>query len=1066
MSAPQPGGADNPPQPAAELRLAVAFTGGVSLAVWMGGMAREMNLLLAASRIRRGESVADTSEQGTKVRDRYAALLELLNVDCSMDVLSGASAGGINAVILGLANVQRFDLDGLRELWFDEGSLGNLLRDPADKQQPASLLYGDKVLLQGLRTGLAKLAGPPPRNPAAGEDPTRVFITTTLLTGEASRFTDEYGTLVFDTDHHGLFSFTSAQLTPDNVPALALAARCSASFPLAFEPGFIPIGTDGGDAHPDMAPFTSTERTQFAADGGLLANRPLGPALQAVFDRAADRDVRRVLAFVVPMVGGGAKPAAQFTLADTPGLAAALAADVGAVQAQTISADLTAIAAHNQQVRARNDARQQLAVLGAQRERLGALFYRRYRARRADSIARAASDEVMKRMTVGRRAPDGRPVGFGANSRDAWDAANRAAEKALAPDLPGIGDYDGMNAAGREALDEGRATVLAVLSRAYRLISSAQSKRALGELRARASEAMPDRPEPSQADTFTRALGVAPQAPAAVPGVATPAVPGAATPRAQAATAAHALMDANMAARPARQPWRDLATVVIELRGLLVAPGAPAPPSAGAAGSAGGSAGEFVWDLLNYLTGSAGGNSADIVAARLFDLHVARYAMQPDGVLADQALELVQMSSDTRTCLDRRTLAEEKLTGLALRHFGAFYKASWRANDWMWGRIDGAGWLVHLLLDPRRLRQLASEFEDPASFRKDLRAKLEQIAGGPAPPGVWEPFPPQEGRPGEAAEMDFLTVTTAPPTSLPVAAMWVAAGLQRLIAGEELKHVAEQVGADKTDGAEEDAASGFLCTYNSAIGNAAGAATNGLYAVVPEAKAAKVLNACQIPAETIASEIGSPLFSRTVTRAAAVAVNVVDLGKATPAFLRPTLATARTVTSLAYRVTSVGPAARYPLLAGLALIALGVLASTSTINLLNAAGLLAVLVGLLLVAVGAARRILLALAIVTVAAGAALAAAPYIPMLREHLFSWLENTVIPSLARHPAEWAILVIFVLLPPIWTVVVIIQKLTQRRKTSKTAAAAPAPAGPAAGGPGPSRADGPVRKTSSST
>jgi Protein of unknown function (DUF3376) len=68
------------------------------------------------------------------------------------------------------------------------------------------------------------------------------------------------------------------------------------------------------------------------------------------------------------------------------------------------------------------------------------------------------------------------------------------------------------------------------------------------------------------------------------------------------------------------------------------------------------------------------------VAARLFDLHVARYAMQPDGVLADQALELVQISSDTRTCLDRRTLAEEKLTGLALRHFGAFYKASWRAK--------------------------------------------------------------------------------------------------------------------------------------------------------------------------------------------------------------------------------------------------------------------------------------------------------------------------------------------------------------------------------------------------
>ena len=230
---------EQPPPP--QLRLAVAFTGGVSLAVWMGGMAREMNLLLAASRIRRGETVADTTEQGRRVRDGYAALLDVLDVDVSMDVLSGTSAGGINAVILGLANVQRLDLDGLRELWFAEGSLGGLLRSPADKQAP-SLLYGDKSLLAGLRTGLARLAGPEPGNPAAAQDPTRVFITTTLLAGAASGFTDGYGTLVRDIDHHGLFTFSSAELTPGNVPALALAARCSASFPVAFEPGLIPIG--------------------------------------------------------------------------------------------------------------------------------------------------------------------------------------------------------------------------------------------------------------------------------------------------------------------------------------------------------------------------------------------------------------------------------------------------------------------------------------------------------------------------------------------------------------------------------------------------------------------------------------------------------------------------------------------------------------------------------------------------------------------------------------------------------------------------------------------------------
>ena len=154
--------------------------------------------------------------------------------------------------------------------------------------------------------------------------------------------------------------------------------------------------------------------------------------------------------------------------------------------------------------------------------------------------------------------------------------------------------------------------------------------------------------------------------------------------------------------------------------------------------------------------------------------------------------------------------------------------------------------------------------------------------------------------------------------------------------------------------------------------------------------------------------MGSQLFTQTVTRAAAVAVKTVNLGRGTPHFLRPVLTGARTVTTLAWRVTSVGLAARYPLFAGLGLILLGALASTSTVNVLSAAGLAAVLAGLLLVAVGAARRIVLALAIVTVAAGAALAAAAYIPVLRSHLFPWLEKTVLPSLAKHPAQWAILV----------------------------------------------------------
>jgi hypothetical protein len=38
----------------------------------------------------------------------------------------------------------------------------------------------------------------------------------------------------------------------------------------------------------------------------------------------------------------------------------------------------------------------------------------------------------------------------------------------------------------------------------------------------------------------------------------------------------------------------------------------------------------------------------------------------------------------------RREHADQKLAGDELGHFGAFLKRSWRANDWMWGRLDAA----------------------------------------------------------------------------------------------------------------------------------------------------------------------------------------------------------------------------------------------------------------------------------------------------------------------------------------------------------------------------------------
>ncbi len=205
-------------------------------------------------------------------------------------------------------------------------------------------------------------------------------------------------------------------------------------------------------------------------------------------------------------------------------------------------------------------------------------------------------------------------------------------------------------------------------------------------------------------------------------------------------------------------------------------------------------------------------------------------------------------------------------------------------------------------------------------------------------------------------------------------------------------------------------------------------AKDGLFPPVPPKNAAEILNVCQVSAENLTDEVGSALFTRTVTRAAAVAMKMVDSGDTTT-FLRPLVATCRTVTVLAYQIVRARTAARRASITGLVLIALGVLTSTSVISWLSTAGPVSVLVGLFLLIVGAARPLMLALGVVTVTAGAALALAGYTQPGRTCLFPWLKNAAVPYLASHPVQWLMLTIFVLLPPLWTSVAIAQALIRK-------------------------------------
>ncbi|MFC3096505.1 patatin-like protein [Alteraurantiacibacter palmitatis] len=113
-----------------ELRIALICYGGISLAVYMHGVTKEIWKLARASRdFHAGTASAAGSESV------YRALLEQLEQAHGLrlrvlpDILTGASAGGINAVFLAQAVHSGQSLDPLTDLWLDTADVDRLL-DP------------------------------------------------------------------------------------------------------------------------------------------------------------------------------------------------------------------------------------------------------------------------------------------------------------------------------------------------------------------------------------------------------------------------------------------------------------------------------------------------------------------------------------------------------------------------------------------------------------------------------------------------------------------------------------------------------------------------------------------------------------------------------------------------------------------------------------------------------------------------------------------------------------------------------------------------------------------------
>lgn len=979
-----------------EVRLAAVLTGGVSLAIWMGGVVGELNRLVQASNRRLAGAGPDTDP----VRGRYQQLLECLDVAVSVDVLSGTSAGGINAALLGLVNATGQDLAPLRDIWLAAGAFDKLLRDPAEPDPP-SLLRGDGQLLSALRSGISQLLA----MPAAGvPGRTDVFITTTLLSPETSRFVDDYGTLIEDADHHGLFHFTETDLQgTDILGPLALAARSSASFPAAFEPAYLPYGTSPDGSHPDMAGYANTSRAHWAADGGLLANRPIGPLLQTVFDRPASREVRRGLLYIVPSSSAG--PAGDPELISAPfGMADALRHDLGAALNQSIAADLSAITEHNERVAAIADTRLRMAELGARLLAAGsdgaagllcdASTWADYRWRQGRWLVDPLLDEVCRQLANLATVPQAWRAELAAPDYSFRLAAStRAATVAGWPEsspLPAAAAI-AAGSLGRAALDSAKAAVLDLLRSGYALAD-------LGPVRMELA-ALAD--ELHQAFRAGRRLDLRGFVRT---GLAAPDAQGQPLGSAVRRLCAEYLSSQGQPDQ-LEAAWTGYADIINRAHPLLAAlVDTTAPPASPVVSEQGESRRQRQARAARRVTGYLAyyGDDPELIALRLLELHVAERSVLPVGLDVEQPVELIQISADTRTLLaGNRSTAETKLTGMQLHHFGAFYKASWRANDWMWGRLDGCGWLVHVLLDPRRLRAVMENNQVPAGQR--ARLLMDQLAAIAGQPSELELI-------RLTGTLHFLDDDGAPvPVSLPELSLWVAAALQRFIAQDELACLASYLVPDPADGALTGRQRQWLDRYQQAVRIAEEDQRR--------AAVAALLADCPVPDEklTDTSELDSPLFVRTVTQTVAVAAAITASIQQLPSPLRPALGAVRTLSRIAYiGVDRTHGKRRSTALVGVALMAVGLLAMINHSLWLGLPGLVLFGAGAMMVSVTVLRRLAAVLSALAAIALLLIAAAPWLPWLNDRLFSWLTRTVLPWMQQQKWPWTVLFLFVLIP----------------------------------------------------
>jgi hypothetical protein len=673
-----------------ELRLALVFNGGVSLAVWMGGVAKEIDRFRCAFHSDRPEL------------EPYGELLDAARTEVVTDIIAGTSAGGINGALLGyvVGNGKSLECaddkparkEAIRDTWGRLGALDDLL----EQDEPRAALDSDK-LFRGCAEVFAKLRDAP--SDLGDEASTRIRLIVTA--------TDSYGypvdideAAVRGRDHRLEMRFRHVErparpgLSEDLVTAvrkvvgagspdawpfpneesprdldgpaapalLARAARTTSSFPVAFAPSTLPR-TGSTDRLPDDP--TGLTRTppmadvlewrgrrdalgrsplRYAIDGGLWDNSPFAAVVRGIDRTPSDRDVARVVAYVVAT---DEMPSDADNVKE-PDLLASVVDAIALPSNVSFVNDIERIARDLDRQKVREEGIAGLLVTGEPDAFvLAAQLFGLYKQRRCDEGGTVPKLDALP-------APGASLADWRATADD-WQWASRPV---------------------RAAIQEGRRLLRLVLGAvaAAREPDRAAIREMIG---ARGTLSLLVR----VLDDLATCLNDDEESPDGAP------VYG--------------------------QVMHDFSATVAKLHGTL----AGLEPKTRA--------------LAAAIGLTAGG--ADAVVKRALAMEVVLHSLTPDRREHKVDYRLRTIRPDHRWPFGSvfEGHPRPELAGAKVHHFGGFLRESWRLHDWMWGRLDGSRRMVDLLVGPRQLARAVSG-GDPDALRR-LAERLAEVAA-PARP--------------------------------------------------------------------------------------------------------------------------------------------------------------------------------------------------------------------------------------------------------------------------------------------------------------------------------------------